>query len=150
MIKNIFSNRYLLLIFRIIIGFIFIYSGYVKIIDTAGFSDAVSNYKLLPLFAINFAAVILPWIEITSGLLLLFGITGKENAFIINLLLSLFIVAIAVSLFRGLNINCGCFGTVGGTKVGLLKIIENSILLFMGILVMIFDSKYLTLKDNIN
>ena len=40
-------------------------------------------------------------------------------------LLVIFIVAIIISLFRGLDINCGCFGTVDGAKVGLQKILEN-------------------------
>lgn len=150
MIKKIISNQYLLFLFRVILGLIFIYSGIIKIIDTQGFSNSIYNYKLLPDLLINFLAVILPWIELITGLLLLLGITIKENALIINALLIIFIIAIIINLFRGLDINCGCFGTGNGTKIGLTKLIENFLLLIMGILLMIFDSRILSipLKKN--
>ncbi|MEJ2615151.1 MAG: MauE/DoxX family redox-associated membrane protein, partial [Ignavibacteriaceae bacterium] len=129
---------------------IFIYSGILKIIDTPGFSNSIYNYKLLPDFLINFLAIILPWIELVTGLLLFLGIAIKENAVIINALLIIFIIAIIINLFRGLDINCGCFGTANGTKIGFTKLFENSILLFMGILLMLFDSRIFSgpLKKN--
>jgi putative oxidoreductase len=145
MIKKIISNQYLLFLFRVILGLIFIYSGIIKIIDTQGFSNSIYNYKLLPDLIINFLAVILPWIELITGLLLLLGITIKENALLINILLIIFITTIIINLFRGLDINCGCFGTGNGTKIGLTKLIENFLLLIMGILLMIFDSGILSI-----
>ena len=145
MIKKFLSNQYLLFTLRVILGLIFIYSGIIKIIDTSGFSNSIYNYKLLPDFLINLLAIILPWIELITGLLLLLGITIKENALIINTLLIIFILAIIINLFRGLDINCGCFGTGNGTKIGITKIIENSILLCMGILLMLFDSRILSI-----
>lgn len=146
MIIKIFKNQYLLFLLRIILGFVFVYSAITKIIDTPGFSDSISNYKLLPDFIINFFAIVLPWIELTAGLLLLLGISVKENAFIINFLLVVFLIAITINLIRGLDINCGCFGTQGGTKIGLTKLIENTILLFFGIILMVFDSKVFILE----
>lgn len=140
MIKNILSNQYLLFLFRIILGLVFIYSGIIKIIDTPGFSDSIYNYRLLPGLLINFLAIILPWIELITGLLLILGISINENAFIINLMLAIFILAITINLFRGLDINCGCFGTENVTKIGLTKLFENTILLFMGISLMYSDS----------
>jgi len=140
------SNKYLLFIFRLILGFIFIYSGIEKISSPTGFSDAVLNYKLLPDIFINFFAIILPWIELIAGLLLLFGIAVKENSLIINSLLLIFIIAISISLIRGLNIDCGCFGTSGGTKIGITKLIENIILLLPGFFLMKFSSNFLVLK----
>ncbi len=146
--KNILSNQYLLFLFRIILGLLFTYSGIIKIIDTPGFANSILNYKLLPDLLINFLAIILPWIELTAGLLLLLGISVKENIFIINILLVVFIIAIMINLLRGLDINCGCFGTLNGTKIGFTKLSENCILLVMGIFLMLFDSKIFTLKEN--
>jgi putative oxidoreductase len=136
--KKILANKYFLLTFRIIIGFIFLYAGMEKIADPSGFARAINNYKLLPFLLINIAALILPWIEITTGILLIFGIKVKENAFIISSLLGIFTIAIIISLFRGLNIDCGCFGTLSGTKIGLQKLIENILLLLAGILLVYF------------
>ena len=144
--KNILSNKYLLFFVRIILSVVFIYAGMEKISDPAGFSDSINNYKILPLFTVNFLAIILPWIELIAGVLLLFGIKVKENSFIISVLLSIFIIAIVISLIRGLNIDCGCFGTFSGSKVGIYKLIENSLLLIAGYALMKFDSEFLTLN----
>ena len=144
--KNILSNKYLLFFVRIILSVIFIYAGMEKISYPAGFSDSINNYKILPLFTVNFLVIILPWIELIAGVLLLFGIKVKENSFIISVLLSIFIIAIVISLIRGLNIDCGCFGTFSGSKVGIYKLIENSLLLIAGYALMKFDSEFLTLN----
>jgi len=136
--KIILSNKYLLLISRIILGFIFIYAGMEKISDPDGFTRTINNYGLLPFSFINITALILPWIEVTSGILLLFGVTVKENAFIISVMLGIFIIAISISLFKGLNIDCGCFGTAGGSKVGILKLGENVLLILLGLQLIYF------------
>lgn len=145
--KNLFNNKYLLILSRIILAFVFIYAGIEKIADPAGFSDSIDNYKILPLFSVNVFAIILPWIELIAGLFLLFGIKVKENSFIISVLLGIFIIAIIISLLRGLNIDCGCFGTVNGSKVGVHKIVEDLILFALGLLLIKFDSDFFTLKS---
>ena len=147
MIKNILNNKYLLLTIRLFFGFVFIYASVTKISDPEGFAQAIYNYKLLPLFLVNILAIILPWIELTTGILLLFGVSVKENSVILNGLLVIFIVAIIISLFRGLDINCGCFGTVDGAKVGLQKILENIGLLILGFVLIKFDSDFLSLVN---
>jgi hypothetical protein len=79
----------------------------------------------------------------------MFGISAKENSAILSGLLVIFIIAIVISLIRGLDINCGCFGTVDGSKVGILKILENFGLLICGIILIKFDSKFLSLIDSV-
>ena len=146
--NNLIRNEYLLLLLRVVVGFVFLYAGILKISDPAGFSDAINNYDLLPLIFVNFFAIILPWIEIVSGLFLLFGISVKENSLIISVLLIVFILAIAISLARGLNIECGCFGTSSGTKVGIIKLVENIVLLSFSLLLTKFDSSFLGITSH--
>ena len=147
--NKIFKNKYLLLIIRLFIGFIFIYAAVTKISDPEEFSQAIYNYKLLPLSFVNILAIILPWIELCAGILLIFGISAKENSAIIFGLLIIFIIAVTISLFRGLDISCGCFGTIEGSKVGLLKILENIGLLILSILLIKFDSRFLSLSSSV-
>lgn len=148
---KIFSNQYLLFAFRCILAIVFILSGIEKIADPAGFSESILNYKLLPEAFVNLPGITLPWIELTAGILLLFGISVKENSLIISSLLLVFIMAIGISIARGLNIDCGCFGTSGGTKVGFTKIGENVILFFMGMLLIFFKSSLFSLsKESLN
>ncbi len=145
--KELFSNKYFLLASRFVLGFIFVFAGIEKISDPSGFANSIYNYKILPLFAINTLAILIPWIEFVSGLLIIFGIALKENALIINLFLISFIVLITVSLFRGLNIDCGCFSTTGGETIGIQKIVEDMLLLILGILIFLFPSDELTLQS---
>jgi uncharacterized membrane protein YphA (DoxX/SURF4 family) len=143
--KKFIPNKYLLLSFRIILALVFIYAGIEKISNPEDFAQAIANYKLLPISFVNLFALVLPWLELISGILLLFGVAVKENSFIITFLLAIFIIAISVSLFRGLDISCGCFGTKLGTKVGLTKVLENVGLFLLGIILIIFSSDFLTL-----
>ncbi len=147
MIKRIFSNELYLLIARFVLGMLFIIAGAEKIADPSAFAGSIYNYKLFPLFTINFFAIVVPWIEVTAGLFLLFGIAVKESALIINGLFAFFIVIIGISIIRGLDIDCGCFGRSGGQQVGLAKILENTFFLLMGIPLLFFDSSYLKLKE---
>ena len=144
--NKLLSNSYLLFFCRIALGFLFIYAGAEKISDPSGFSTSISNYKLLPVYMVNFFAITMPWIEIVAGILLVFGISVKENAFIINAMLIVFIAAISISLARGLSIDCGCFGK--GNQIGIQKLIENSLMFFAGVLLILYDSKILALKVN--
>ena len=143
---NPISNRYFLFIARTIIAFIFIYAGAQKITDPEAFAISISNYRLLPISALNFIAITLPWIEIIAGILLLFGIAVKENSTIIFMMSLIFTVAIAISLFRGLNIECGCFGN--GTRIGLFKLGENLLIIIGSMLLMTFGSDLLKLKSD--
>jgi uncharacterized membrane protein YphA (DoxX/SURF4 family) len=145
MLINILNNKFLLAAVRIFLGFIFIFAAVTKVADPVGFSQSIYNYKLMPDFLINFLAIAIPWIELVAGILLVFGISVKENSVIISGLLIVFIIAVGISLARGLDIDCGCFGTVDGSKVGLMKILENVGLLLLGLILIKFDSKYFSL-----
>ena len=148
MINKVLGNKYLLLFIRLFFGFIFIFAAIAKVADPLGFSQSIYNYKLMPDFIINLLAIAFPWIELVAGILLVFGISVKENSAILSGLLLVFIIAIAISLARGLNIDCGCFGTAGGTKVGIQKLLENFGLLLFGLILIRFDSKFLSLAKH--
>lgn len=140
------SNKYFLLAIRIVLGVVFIFAAVYKVSGPELFAKSIVNYKLLPIFLINILAITLPWIELCAGLLLIFGVAVKENSTILSGLLLIFIIAIAISLMRGLDIECGCFGTVDGAKVGVQKILENIGLLLAGLILIKFDSKTLSVN----
>ena len=129
---TILNNKYFNLILRIILGSIFIISGVEKISNPAEFAQTIENYRLLPISSINIFALILPWIELISGMFLLFGIKNKENSLIITTMMIVFTSAVVIAVLRNLDIDCGCFGTLTAQKVGLRKVIENIVLISMG------------------
>jgi len=96
---------------RIVLGGIFVYAGYDKILHPGAFAEAVFNYQLLPDFLINLTAVVLPWLEVTLGVFLLIGIWIPGAAALSTLLLTIFTTAMLFNFARGLDISCGCFPT---------------------------------------
>jgi len=110
--------RHFALAARLILGGVFIYASWDKILHPTAFAEAVFNYQLLPSQLINFMALILPWLELTLGVLLLTGIWLPGATLGVNLLLITFLGALIINTARGLNISCGCFST-DTTAVGL-------------------------------
>ena len=122
------------MLLRLIVGGAFVVAGALKVADPAKFALDVSHYRLVPYELINLVAILLPWIEITSGLFVLAGIWLRAAALVITSLTVMFLVLIVSALARGLNIECGCFGTVGGKHIGLLNLVIDSALLALSAL----------------
>jgi len=99
---------------RIILGIVFIYASYDKILHPAAFAKIIYNYQILPDELINLSAIFLPWLELTIGSLLIIGIWLPGSVFIGNILLIIFFCALMYNKARGLDISCGCFSTSQG------------------------------------
>jgi uncharacterized membrane protein YphA (DoxX/SURF4 family) len=125
------QEKWLLRGLRWILGGVFILAGASKVFQPAQFATAVANYRLLPHELINLAAIMLPPIELAAGLLLIAGAWVRGSALVLTGLCGVFLFAIVSALARGLNIECGCFGTVGGRKVGLTSLALDLALLAM-------------------
>jgi uncharacterized membrane protein YphA (DoxX/SURF4 family) len=134
--KKYFEHPLVLFLLRIFLGLIFIYASWDKILHPAQFAKAVYNYKILPVQVINLFALILPWIELISGIGLILGIFTQGCALIITSLLCIFVIVAAISIYRNLDILCGCFDTAGGRKVGVKLLLEDSSLMLLGLWVL--------------
>ena len=104
---------------RLAVGGTFVYAGILKILDPARFASVVDNYRLVPYELINIIAILVPWIEAVAGLCVITGIWLRPAALIVTVLTWIFLLAVSSALARGLSIECGCFGTIGGKKIGL-------------------------------
>lgn len=98
-------------IFRLLLGLVFVYASYDKILHPQAFALGVYNYQLLPDAAINMTALILPWLELLLGLCLLFGVMLPGATVTGTALLVVFLGALVLNQLRGLDIHCGCFST---------------------------------------
>ena len=94
-----------------LVGLMFIMASLHKIAVPAQFAAIVDNYHLLPPLMINFTAVTLPWVELVCGALLVLGVARDGSALVLAGLTLLFIVAISFNMIRGLEFDCGCFGS---------------------------------------
>jgi putative oxidoreductase len=116
------SSSYGLWILRLLVGGGFVIAGALKIAAPGEFAIAVGNYRLLPGGLINVTAILVPWVEVVTGLFILTGIWLRTASLIIVCMTALFAGVIISALARGLNIECGCFGTVGGRHIGLVNL----------------------------
>jgi len=95
---------------RIILGAFFVYAGVLKISDAPVFAGQVAAYQILPYQWNYVAAATLPWIELLCGMLLIVNRKVRPASLVIGVLTLVFMVALTSVIFRGLTIDCGCFG----------------------------------------
>jgi len=114
----------IVLIARILIGGILLYSSFEKFIDPSGFANAINNYHIIPFGLENSFAIILPWIELIVGICLILGVYIDGAALLVIIIMIIFIIAISYAIISGYNIECGC-GLKPGEMVGIQKIIED-------------------------
>lgn len=114
----------IVLIARLLIGGILIYASINKIVDPGGFARAIDNYHIIPFGLENIMAIILPWLELIVGLCLIIGVFIDGAAFLVIVIMVIFIIAITFAILNGYNIECGC-GLKPGELVGIRKIIED-------------------------
>ena len=112
-INKFIKSPYLSFVLRLYIGGIFVYAGISKVHYPGEFAENLAAYQMLPYWAVNFVAVILPWIEIICGLSLIVGVKSRVSASMIGVLLIVFTLGIFINLLRGTPISCGCFDSIG-------------------------------------
>ncbi len=124
---------------QLALGAIFVAAAIPKIVDPPSFAHMIYNYRLVPGGAINGMALVLPWIELFSGLALILGAWKRTAAGIVGILLLLFIGALSINLARGNPVNCGCFDVKAKDKPRseLLSEMRWTILRDVGMLLMV-------------
>lgn len=119
---------------RLLLAGVFLYAALGKIWDPQGFAVVVANYQMLPAWAINPTALLLPWLEAVCAVLLLTGRWTDGSLMILNGLLVVFIAALAINWYRGIDVACGCFTTAGeGGSNYFRDILRDLVLLAAGL-----------------
>lgn len=127
-------NKAVLCIFRLIVGGVFVWAAVLKIRDPLGFAQNIANYRVVGNMIAFWVAVVLPWLELTAGVLLIVGLWRRTNALLLSLMLAGFIILVAVTIARGIDVDCGCFGSLS-RKADLGLILQDAALLFMSLTV---------------
>lgn len=102
---------------RMLLGIVFVFSGFVKAIDPIGFSYKIEEYlrvahiPLLPWLNLPFvASVLLISVEFVLGMYLVLGIRRKFCAIVTLFLVAIFtLISVVLALFHPVA-DCGCFG----------------------------------------
>lgn len=98
------------LLFRIIVGGIFFYAGFLKINDLQLFELSIRNYQILNDPWVGILAMTLPPLEIILGISILIKFLYQGSLLIACMTMSVFIASLLSLLARNIDINCGCLG----------------------------------------
>lgn len=126
---------------RLILGGLFVYMGWVKVLDPVAFLKLVREYDLTQTpWLLNGIAALLPWVEVFSGMLLIAGIAVRGSALIVAGMLVPFTAVVVLRAwdlhqalaipFCAVKFDCGC-GT--GEVLICRKVVENALLLLLAL-----------------
>ncbi len=122
----------------ILLGLIFVISGYIKLHDPQGFALILLNHQILPQHLVRAAAQWLAWLELVCGLCLVFGVCIRGASLTLTALMILFLTALGYNVQRGLDVACGCFSTdPNGPPISLLILSRDLLILVLAISVFI-------------
>jgi len=133
------------LLFRLVVGGVYLYASYDKILHPEVFVRFVHNYRILPPALETLFALILPSLEFLIGLFLVFGVLTEASALLTSGTLIMFLIAIASALLRHIDIECGCFFTAKSARIGMSYIYRDLLLLIPTLLILFRPSRFLAL-----
>lgn len=134
-------KRYFPAAVRIALGAVFIYAAVLKIVDPVGFAGSVAAYRILPYFGSYLTAAVLPFVELTCGVLLVLGYRVRGGALIIAAMNLVFMVALGAAIVRGLDIDCGCFKQGGAKTTPWTALARDTVFLAMTLFVLKVDGR---------
>lgn len=119
---------------RILLGAVFVYASWGKILDPAAFARIIANYQIVSAGTGHLTALFLPYLELVCGVCLIINRWSRGSALIVTGLMMVFIAALAYNIYRGLDIDCGCFTlTEGATGSMWVNLVRDILFLAMAI-----------------
>ena len=139
--KDFLYNKYFQTTLRIILGIVFVYASAGKLFNTEDFAKAILRYEFLPVYFVNLMAIIMPWVEFFTGILLITGIFRKASSLLASVSLIAFLIALTSAFARGLDISCGCFSLEETSSKGdiIYRIVQDFFMLIGAIIVYKFS-----------
>ena len=130
---EIFRNRYVGFACRFALGTTLIVSGAGKLPERAEFVNRCQELNLLPDVLARLYGSGLPWVEVVVGSFLLLGLLSRFASVIAILTAVSCIIANSIILYRGVNMECGCFGELAVLQT------RDALLIDLGLLIMAFQ-----------
>ena len=131
-------------VFRLIVGGVFVYSGFVKLVDPIG-----SQYKFVEYFEVLHLDFLIPYAlpfaiflilaEIMLGVMLLLGSNPKFTVWSLLLLITVFLFLTWYSAYFNKVTDCGCFGDA--VKLTSWETFYKNVFLITLILWLVYDVK---------
>ncbi|MBI1977130.1 MAG: DoxX family protein [Candidatus Omnitrophica bacterium] len=105
--------NFILFLMRIVLGGVFVYSGWGKLMSPVeNFKAVVESYQFFSALLVKPISYVVPWLELVFGAFVLVGYLTRQSTVLLALFLLSFIVLLSRSLLMHLPISeCGCFGS---------------------------------------
>ena len=147
-------RRLVIWIGRLVLGGIFVYAGYAKLVypnhnlwpffllkfsistNLSTFAFQVESYNVLGAAGSSLVAHTLPFVEIVLGLLLLIGWKFRIWAAMVTAILAGFLTLVTRAYLLHMEINCGCFGTP--EPLNGMTVVRDSALVALAVIMTIF------------
>lgn len=128
-------------ILRILIGSVFVISGFEKLIGPyQNFLYVIQSYAFLNVFWEEVAARVVPWLELFLGVFLIFGLWLGWVLRGLLVLVTAFIFVVTQALVRGLPIDeCGCFGGLISFPPPVVLLLDSALLFLSALLLYRLD-----------
>lgn len=123
----------LVTVLRIGLGLAFVYAAVTKLAVPGALAEDIANYRLVPATVTPWLATMLPGVELVVGTLLVIGRSTLAAGALAAGMMAVFTVAVATAVARGLDIDCGCFGSE--SRVGSGVILRDLALLAVALVV---------------
>ncbi|MGI8431026.1 MAG: MauE/DoxX family redox-associated membrane protein [Chthoniobacterales bacterium] len=127
--------RIVRLILAFLVGAVFIYAGVLKARDPLRFASDISNYAMISWSLGVRVAFYLPWLEIICGLALILQLFFAGAIVLSALMVVVFVGATIWARAHGIDVACGCFGTVSSNLTLTWHLVLNAgLLVALGVL----------------
>jgi uncharacterized membrane protein YphA (DoxX/SURF4 family) len=146
--KKMIVSPWFNLLLRFVIGGVFVYAGFIKLMDPKSFAKVISQYALIPEMLLAPVAIGLPLLELLAGLGLIFNIRGSLS--VIFGMLVLFVLVLWYGILNDLSIDCGCFSPEEIADYNSLKRALYRDLLMIGGSLFIFLQRYIRSDRNLS
>ncbi len=118
----------------LVVSVAFIYSGVLHLRNPYQFYAAVLKYELLPPLLAQVTVALLPGLQILCGMGLVLNRWRPLCRSVLIGLTIVFLAAQAGAMARGLQIGCGCFGSLSSETIGWWTLARTSTFLFILVL----------------
>lgn len=139
---------WLLLLFRIILGAIFLIAGLAKFFDLKDFAFTLGRLNLVPTYLISPISFFIPTIEVLLGLTLIMGIFIRYAAISILCLLIIFSIVILIQMFNKNVIDCNCFGPLFSSQFNIYAFFRNLVLAFVALILVLQNSDFFSMEKS--
>ncbi len=143
------GHAWIALVVRLYLGGVFLTACIHKLLHPDVFALDVATYQLLPLWAVNFYALVVPWVELMAGAMLVLGVRVRGASLLVLLMMLSFMIALGWALHLGLDMSCGCFASqaaVDEDAISWHTMLRDSVWLVQSIYVLLVDRRPLGLE----